>query len=48
MIAVIGSCFTGASATSHAFLSLRTSVSAAVGGLRTASLEETCFYDICK
>ena len=39
MIAFIGSAFAGARASSHDFLSLRTSVSAAVGALRTCCLE---------
>jgi len=43
MIPVIGSCLTGASATSQAFLSLRVSVSSVVGGARTAVLEDICF-----
>jgi len=43
MIAVMGSCLTGARATSHAFFTLRVSVSSVVGGARTAILEEVCF-----
>jgi hypothetical protein len=45
MIAVMGSCLTGARATSQAFLSLRVSISEVVGGARTATvdLEEECF-----
>lgn len=43
IIAVMGSCLTGARATSQAFLTLRVSVSSVVGGARTAVLEETCF-----
>lgn len=42
-IALIGSCFAGAIATSHAFLSFRESVSACVGGLRAGVLE---FFDL--
>ena len=46
MIAVMGSCFTGASATSQAFLSLSMSISSAEGGARAVVFdeEETCFY----
>lgn len=44
MIAVIGSCLTGASATSQAFLSFRVSISSVVGGARTGVLEDTCFW----
>jgi len=44
MIAVIGNCFTGAKATSHAFLSLRVSISAVVGGARTATLVDVCCF----
>ena len=45
MIAVMGSCFTGASATSHAFLSFRVSISSVVGGARVVDFDEdeTCF-----
>lgn len=52
MIAVIGSCLTGARATSHAFLSLRVSISSVVGGARTVGLdtafwEEDCMVFLC-
>lgn len=40
IIPVIGSCFTGARATSQAFLSLRTSIWAVVGAARVMVLEE--------
>jgi len=46
IIAVMGSCFTGASATSHAFLSFSVPISSAVGGARVVVFEEeeeTCF-----
>ena len=44
MMAVIGSCLTGASATSHAFFSLSVSVSSVVGAARVVVfLEEICF-----
>jgi len=45
MMAVMGSCLTGARATSHAFLSLSVSVSSVVGGVRTATVLEfaDCF-----
>jgi hypothetical protein len=46
MIPVMGSCLTGASATSQAFLSLSVSVSSVVGGARTAVLGDTCFYEL--
>lgn len=42
--AVIGNCLTGARATSQAFLSLRTSISAAVGGARVTFLETSKFF----
>ena len=47
MIAVMGSCLTGASATSQAFLSLRVSVSSVVGGVRVIGDFEdaSCFCD---
>lgn len=35
---------TGASATSHAFLSLSVSVSSVVGGARAATFEEACCF----
>ena len=44
MIAVIGSCLTGARATSHAFLSFNVSISAGVRGARTAVFEEPCCF----
>jgi len=45
IMAVIGSCLTGARATSHAFFNLRVSVSSVVGAARTvAFLEEICFW----
>lgn len=45
MIAVMGSCLTGARATSHAFLSFKVSISAVVGGARTvAVLEDDCCF----
>lgn len=44
MIAVIGNCLTGASATSHAFLSFSVSISVAVRGARTAVFEEPCCF----
>jgi hypothetical protein len=44
MIAVMGSCLTGARATSHAFLSLRTSISSLVGWARTTVFEEDCCF----
>ena len=49
IIAVMGSCFTGAKATSQAFLSLRVSISSVEGGARTAvfEVEETCFCWQC-
>lgn len=44
MIAVIGSCLTGARATSHAFLSFNVSISAGVRGARTTVFEEPCCF----
>lgn len=41
IIAVIGRPFTGARATSHAFLSLRVSISSEVGGLRGCAAFES-------
>lgn len=47
-IAFIGSCFAGAIANSHAFLSFRLSVSAVVGGLRVTSFcfDVLLFYNV--
>lgn len=49
-MAFIGSCFAGARASSQAFLSLRVSISDAVGGLRgvTAFLEDLEERDCCR
>lgn len=46
MMAVMGSCLTGARATSHAFLSFKVSISAVVGGARTVAVldEEDCCF----
>lgn len=47
MNAVMGSCFTGANATSHAFLTFSVSVSAAVGVFRAVCLAAAiCFYHV--
>lgn len=43
MIAFMGSCFAGARATSHDFLTLRMSVSSGVGGLRAC-----CFASVAR
>ena len=44
---VIGSCLTGARATSQAFLSLSVSVSAVVGGARMEDLDvDCCFWEL--
>jgi hypothetical protein len=47
IMAVMGSCFTGAKATSQAFFNLRTSISALVGGARMAfEVAADCFWDL--
>lgn len=46
IIAVMGSCFTGAKATSHAFFSLRVSICAVVGGARADEVFETVVEDL--